>query len=599
VSGDALEPTTQRAVEAWIHDDPDERDREELRGLLAAATHAIPAAPPPTAAPWTAAPGDADVVARVPTDAAAELRRRFAGRLRFGTAGLRAPVGAGPMRLNRAVVRGTTAGLARWLLASVPDAAVRGVVVGCDARHRSFQLWEETAQVLAGAGITARVLAPAQPTPLLAFATRHLGAAAGVMITASHNPAADNGYKLYLGDGAQIVPPIDAEVEAAIAAVGPPAGVPVAGPGDPRIVPVPVAVTDAYLAAISASAPAPEGAAQLRIVHTALHGVGTALFDSALARAGFPPADHVAAQAHPDPDFPTVTFPNPEEPGAMDLALDLARGVDADIVVANDPDADRLAVAVPDPTCEGGWRVLSGDQLGVVLGAAVLHGEVGRPAPGVPVVASSVVSSTMLAAVAAAAGVRWVETLTGFKWIARGADRVAGGRLVFGYEEALGYVVGDAVRDKDGIGAALAVLALAANDRRRDRPFLRRLDDLDRRHGVHATMQISVRLADPSAAAAVAANIRTSPPRDVGGVAVRSVEDLAVGGRLPAADVIILALDGCRLVVRPSGTEPKIKAYLEAVEAPGDDLAAARIRATATLDRVASGVRRLLVPPGP
>ncbi|MCU4185830.1 phospho-sugar mutase [Acidiferrimicrobium sp. IK] len=571
-----VDPGLRRKAQAWIADDPDEGDRRFLKDLLAAASAGGPA-------------GD---------DAAADLAARFAGGLHFGTAGLRAPVGAGPARLNRAVVRATTAGVAAWLRAETPDAATRGVVVGCDARHRSRELWEETAAVLAGAGIPALVLAPAQPTPLLAFATRHLGAAAGIMITASHNPAADNGYKLYVGDGAQILPsPADA-VEAAIAAVGPLAGVPVAPAGDPRIVTVPRSVTDAYLDSVAAMAPAPDGAGLLRVVHTAMHGVSTGLFDAAVARAGHPPVHHVAAQAAPDPDFPTVAFPNPEEPGAMDLALADARLLGADLVLANDPDGDRLAVAVAEPAAQGGWRVMTGDQLGALLGAAVLAGEVGPGLAGGAaeqrVVASSLVSSTMLAAIAADAGATWVETLTGFKWIARGAAGVAGGRLVFGYEEALGYLVGDAVADKDGIGAALAVLALAAADRARGRTLLHRVDDIERRYGVHATRQVSRRLPSAPAAETVAAKLRSAPPADIGGVKVLSVEDLSRGGRLPPTDAIVFQLEGCRVVVRPSGTEPKIKAYLEARQPPTPDLAAARAGADAVLDRVAAGVAGLL-----
>lgn len=559
-------PALTGEVEAWIADDPEPADRDELRALLARSA---------------ADPG-----------ARADLAERFAGRLHFGTAGLRAPVGAGPMRLNRAVVRGATAGLAGWLQRHVPDAARLGVVVGCDARHRSAELWEETSRVLAGTGIAVHTLPPRQPTPLLAFATRHLGAAAGVMITASHNPAADNGYKLYLGDGAQIVPPVDAEIEAAIAAVGPLAAVPVAAAGDPLIRPVGVEVRDAYLTAICAAAPAPAGAADLRIVHTAMHGVATELYDAAAARAGYPAANHVAAQAEPDPDFPTVAFPNPEEPGALDLALAHARAVDADIVIANDPDGDRLAVAVPDPATPGRWRALSGDELGSLLGAAILAGEVG---PGGPpagrVVASSLVSSSMLASVAAGAGATWVETLTGFKWIVRAAEAVPGGRLVFGYEEALGYVVGDAVRDKDGLGTALAVLALAAADKAAGRPLLARLDDLDRVHGVHATRQLTRRLPSAADAAAEVDRLRRRPPAQLAGRPVRAVEDLAGGGRLPPSDVIVIRLDAARVVVRPSGTEPKLKAYLEVVEPPDPDVASARARAAAALDDLEVALR--------
>ena len=351
-------------------------------------------------------------------------------------------------------------------------------MVGCDARHRSAELAEEVAGVLAGAGITVHMLPQPGPTPLLAFAVRHLGAAAGVMITASHNPAADNGYKLYLSDGAQVIPPVDAEIEELIASLGPLSQIPVAGSGSPLITRHGDEVARAYLDAVVAAAglgaaePGASGAAgtgqpartELKVVYTPMHGVAGPLMLRALRQAGFAAPHVVAAQAEPDPDFPTVAFPNPEEPGALDLALADARRLGADLVLASDPDGDRLAVAVPDPAA-GGWRALTGDQLGALLGASLLERTAGQDggagAPEARLVASTVVSSTLLSKIAAAAGVRYAETLTGFKWIARAADQVPGARFVFGYEEALGYAVGDVVRDKDGIGAALAMLKLA------------------------------------------------------------------------------------------------------------------------------------------
>lgn len=572
-----LTGSLRERIMAWTADDPDPGDRAEVSALLAAADG-----------------GDGA--------AEAKLADRFAGRLRFGTAGLRAPVGAGPARINRAVVRAATAGVAAWLLRRDPAAAEAGVVVGCDARHRSRELADEAARVLAGAGIRAHLLAPEQPTPLLAFATTHLGAAAGIMVTASHNPAADNGYKLYVGDGAQITPPADAEVEAAIAEVGRLADVPLAGDGDPRLCPVGSEVVAAYLAAVAAAAPAPPGAGALVVVHTAMHGVAGTLFAEAAAAAGYPPPRPVAAQADPDPAFPTVAFPNPEEPGALDLALDEARTAGADVVVANDPDGDRVAVAVPEPAAAGGWRSLSGDELGAVLGAAVLAGEVGRPAPPgrQPVVASSLVSSSLLAAAAREAGVAHVVTLTGFKWIARAAAGVPGGTgwLAFGYEEALGYVVGDAVHDKDGIGAGLAVLALVAADRAAGRrPLLDRLDELEGRLGVHATRQVTRRLTGagaPGGAGEVVARLRVAPPAALAGRLVTEVEDLAEGGRLPPTDGLLWRLEGARVVLRPSGTEPKLKAYLEVVRPPGGDLGAARASAAAELDELAAAVGALV-----
>src|SRR5215472_16467921 len=421
-------------AEHWIAGDPDERDRAELRGLLDDGGEA----------------------------AAAELADRFGARLEFGTAGLRGAIGAGPNRMNRAVVRAATAALARWLAEhGGPDAAQSGVVIGCDARHRSGEFADEAARVLAGAGIRSHLLPPQRPTPLLAFSVRHLRAAAGIMITASHNPPADNGYKLYLGDGAQIIPPVDKQIGAAIAALGDLSEVPVAPAGSPLIGRLGDEVARAYLDAIVAAVPGPGGSPGLRVVYTPLHGVARGLALRAFERAGFPAPEVVAAQAEPDPAFPTVAFPNPEEPGALDLALDLARQTGADLVVANDPDGDRLAIAVPDRAATGGWRPLTGDQVGGLLGAYLLEASPG-PDPDTRLVATTVVSSTMLSKIAAAAGVRYAETLTGFKWIVRAADGVPGARFVFGYEEALGYAVTTALRDKDGMSAALALLSLAA-----------------------------------------------------------------------------------------------------------------------------------------
>ena len=410
-------------AERWIAGDPDERDRAELRALL----------------------DDGGEAAR------ADLADRFGARLEFGTAGLRGAIGAGPNRMNRAVVRAATAALAGWLSSyRGPDAAQAGVVIGCDARHRSDEFAEEAARVLGGAGIRARLLPPRQPTPLLAFAVRHLRAAAGIMITASHNPPADNGYKLYLGDGAQIIPPVDKQIAGAIAGLGDLSRIPVALPDSPLIARLGDEVARAYLDAIVAAVPGPAAPggepSGVRVVYTPLHGVAAGLALRAFERAGFGPPKVVAAQAEPDPAFPTVAFPNPEEPGALDLALAQARDTGADLVIANDPDGDRLAVAVPDATASGGWRALTGDQVGGLLGAYLLDRAPG-PEPSARLVATTVVSSTLLAKVAAAAGVRYAETLTGFKWIVRAADGVPGARFVFGYEEALGYAVTPAVRD--------------------------------------------------------------------------------------------------------------------------------------------------------
>jgi phosphomannomutase len=527
-------------VLTWIDDDPDQRDRTELRALL----------------------GD--------DAAAAELVDRFAARLTFGTAGLRGAVGAGPNRMNRAVVRAATAALAGWLRdRPSPDApaavpARDSVVIGCDARHRSEEFADEAACVLAGAGITVHMLPPRQPTPLLAFAIRHLGAAAGIMVTASHNPAADNGYKLYLADGAQIVPPADAEIEAAIRALGSLARVPVTSPASPLIIRHGDEIASAYLDAVTAPFRAPPGADSLRVVYTPLHGVAGGLALRAFEQAGFPAPDLVTAQAAPDPGFPTVAFPNPEEPGALDLALARARARSADLVIANDPDGDRLAVAVPDPEVAGGWRALTGDQLGALLGAYVLERTSAWPDPAQRLVATTVVSGTLLASIAASAGASYAETLTGFKWIVRAGDQRPGLRFIFGYEEALGFVIGQTVRDKDGIGAALAVLSLAARARSGGESLLDAYDALEVAHGVHLTAQLTLMTSAP---ALVMARLRDEPPDAFGELAVIAVTDLSSGtGGLPPADVLSYRLTAARVVIRPSGTEPKIKAYLQVVE---------------------------------
>ena len=553
-----------------------------------------------------------------------ELRDRFADRLHFGTAGLRGVVAAGPNRMNRAVVRAATAAVASWLLGPgdgargdgvqrslrVQRGLRAGVVVSCDARHRSAEFAGEVAGVLAGAGLAVHVLPLPGPTPLLAFAVRHLGAAAGVIVTASHNPAADNGYKLYLSDGAQVIPPADAEIEQLIADLGPLSQIPVADASSPLITRHGDEVAEAYLDAVVAAAagPVPPGPrrTELNVVYTPMHGVAGPLMLRALGQAGFAPPHVVAAQAEPDPDFPTVAFPNPEEPGALDLALADARRLGADLVVASDPDGDRLAVAVPDPagtatSADGsGWRVLTGDQLGALLGASLLErtaSEVGA-APQARLVASTVVSSTLLSKIAAAAGVRYAETLTGFKWIARAADGVPGARFVFGYEEALGYAVGDVVRDKDGIGAALAMLRLAETAKSEGRSVLAVYDDLERAHGVHLTSQLTLRTADQ---AHVMTQLRSAPPTAFGDEPVTSLFDMASSAAAdgtpatPRADVLIFRLPGGRVVLRPSGTEPKIKCYLEITEPlAGRSLGAAREAAAGRLAPLRSALEARL-----
>jgi len=556
-------------VLSWIADDPDAGDQAELRGLLADGSEAA----------W------------------AELADRFGGRLEFGTAGLRGAVAAGPNRMNRAVVRATTAALAQWLPAHQPGAAAAGVAIGCDARHRSAAFAAEAASVLAGAGIAVHLLPPQQPTPLLAFAVRHLHAAAGIMITASHNPPADNGYKLYTAEGAQIIPPADAEIEATIRGIGPLSQVPVAPPDSPLIIRYGDEVAAAYLTALTTVSPAAGGgpATGLRFVYTPLHGVAAGLALRAFALAGYPAPYVVPAQAEPDPDFPTVAFPNPEEPGALDLALDAARETSADLVVASDPDGDRLALAVPDPAAPGGWRTLTGDQTGALLGSYLLDRTADQPDPGARLVVSTVVSGTLLARIAEAAGAQYVRTLTGFKWIVRGGAGHPGTRYLFGYEEALGYAVGDVVRDKDGIGAALAALGLAAAARAAGGSLVTVYDALETAHGVHLTRQVTLPTAEPGP---VMAGLRAGPPAALGGQPVLASADLSAGSAgLPPADLLRYELDGARVVIRPSGTEPKIKAYLEVTEPPGRPLAQARASAAARMIPLIDGVRALLAEP--
>ncbi len=501
-------------------------------------------------------------------------------RLQFGTAGLRGPLGAGPNRMNRALVRRATAGVAAWLQAA---GAAGPVVVGRDARHGSAEMAADTAAVLAGAGFAVAHLVDPLPTPVLAFAVQHLHAAAGIMITASHNPATDNGYKLYLSDGAQIVPPVDAEISATIDNVGALADVPMSQEGIEEVGP---ALVDAYVAGAVALL-VPGGARDVRLVHTSMHGVGGNTARAALAAAGFPAPIEVAAQAQPDPDFPTVAFPNPEEPGALDLALALAAEQGADLVLANDPDADRLAVAArmgPDAA----WRALSGDELGWLLADHLLRT---RPHDDRDVLATTVVSSRLLSRLADEAGVAFVEVLTGFKWVVRApAD---GQRLLFGYEEALGYSAGHLVRDKDGITAALVASELVAGLRAEGITLQDRLDDLHRRHGVHVTAARSRRVDGTDWFGRVTAGmaaLRSTPPTELAGRPIDTIEDLLTGHRLPSSDVLIWTVPGGRAVVRPSGTESKVKCYAEAVVPVVDDLDTARAQAgelvTALLDSV-------------
>jgi phosphomannomutase len=560
-------------VAAWMAADPDEQDRAELATLLA----------------------DADSDSGTRQESAAELADRFTGRLQFGTAGLRGALGAGPSRMNTATVTAATAALAGWLLRRDPATAESGVVIGHDARHRSEEFSLQAAWVLAGHGIRVHKLAGRMPTPFLAYAVRKLSAAAGVMITASHNPRSDNGYKLYLSDGAQIVPPADTEIEAAIGELGPLADVPVA-PADSALISRPGDdLTQAYLDAICALAPAPSSAAWLRFVYTPLHGVAGKLALRAFEQAGLSAPDVVETQLQPDPDFPTLNFPNPEEPGTLDLAVAKARRSAADLVIANDPDGDRLAVAVPDHDAPGGWRTLTGDQLGALLGAFLLRRLAADPETDLSeqLVVSTIVSGTLLPKIVAAAGAQYAQTLTGFKWIVRAADLREGMRFAFGYEEALGYAVGDVVRDKDGISAALAVLSLAAVARSVGESLLDAYNALEVTHGVHLTAQLSL----PSTMTTeVMARLRADPPAELAGQPVTAITDYTGGSwELPSADVLSYQLTGARVVVRPSGTEPKLKAYLEVVQPVPDGLLSdARQTAETRLDQLRVATEQLL-----
>ncbi|WP_230202900.1 phospho-sugar mutase [Parafrankia discariae] len=586
-AGGLPEPLASR-VTSWLAADPDPGDRAELTGLVAAG----------------------DVRA---------LTGRFAGPLVFGTAGLRGPLRAGPAGMNTAVVRRTTAGLGSWLRRRATGPPV--VVIGYDARRRSDHFALDAARVLAGQGARALLLPGPTPTPVLAFAVRHLDATAGIMITASHNPASDNGYKVYLGGparlgdppagpdgsaeppgavgavgaagrGAQLVAPADTEVEGEIAAVGPAAEIPL-GDGWTRLdASVVTAYVEGAVRAVDSVTPvdtaAPVAGPPPRIAYTPLHGVGADVLAAVFTRAGLPVPVTVAGQREPDPDFPTAPFPNPEEPGVLDAVLALGEHVGADLVLANDPDADRCAAAV-------GGRVLTGDEIGLLLADHVLRA---RPGP----VATTVVSSSALVELARDHGVPCTRTLTGFKWIMR-----ADPGLVFGYEEALGYAVApDLVRDKDGITAALALARAAQREKRAGRTLLDVLDDLHRRIGVFATGQVSVRLDDLAAVGAAMRRLRTSPPGRVAGRPVTAVRDLLTGDPptgaadgLPPADVLILDLDGgARLVARPSGTEPKLKIYLQAVAdraaVAAIGPAAARRRAHTELDALRAGATALI-----
>lgn len=556
MSTDAQGAALLDAARAWAAADPDPETRAELEATLAAAEA-----------------GDAT--------ANDELTDAFRGRLQFGTAGLRGRIAPGPNRMNTVVVQQASAGLAAFLVGREPHPSV---VIGWDGRRGSERFARDAAAVFAGAGVRAILLPRLLPTPVTAFAVRHLGASAGVMVTASHNPPADNGYKVYLGgadEGSQIVPPVDAEIAALIeqAAATPVADYPrgeaeVAGEG----------VWRAYVDATAAVGQADQGLPGARgpkVVYTPMHGVGLETVQAVLEAAGFPAVLPVPEQAQPDGAFPTVDFPNPEEPGALDLAMALATAEGAELILANDPDADRLAVAVPD---EGGWRMLTGNEVGLLLGW-----DAARSARGHGVLAASIVSSPGLGTIAEAHGLDFVQTLTGFKWV----SRVPG--LVYGYEEALGYLVNPGtVRDKDGISALVRLLTLASELHERGSSLSEELLALAAEFGAFESGQVSVRVTDLARIPATMAALRAEPPIELAGAAVVAADDLSLPEHGSIGDILRFTLDdGTRVMVRPSGTEPKVKVYIDATSTDGPP--AARIRAArARVAAVAEAVRPLL-----
>jgi phosphomannomutase len=514
----------------WLHRDPDPETRAEIESLLSSPDGRL-------------------------------LRERFGTTLRFGTAGLRAPMGAGPNRMNRVVVRRATAGLMSHL---GPDATV---VIGHDARRNSAVFALDAARVVAAAGGRALLLPPLVPTPVLAFAVRHLGADAGVMCTASHNPPEDNGYKLYLGDGAQVVPPVDDEIAAAIGSRDTEA-VEVAAEDDPRIERLGDEVLAAYVEH-AAGLVGRDGPRDLTVVYSPLHGVGAALTERVFAAAGFEPLLGVAAQARPDGRFPTVSHPNPEEPEALALAVREAQRCGADLALVHDPDADRLGAVAPR---DGEWCPLSGNEIGALLADHVLRNGEGRDR----LVVDTVVSSSLLHGLADEYGVAHERTLTGFKWIVRAGSARPGLRFVFGYEEALGFSVDDYVRDKDGITAALMLADLAAELRARGATLWDHLDDIAHRHGLHETQTWSIRLgADaPRTPGHLLGRLFDDPPHRLGRIPVEEIIDHRVSATLPPSELVELRLgQGARLCVRPSGTEPRVKLYAEVVHGvePGVD----------------------------
>lgn len=550
-------------VVEWLKNDPDTSDSAEMLAILARAQSGEEAA-------------------------SDELADRFAGSLTFGTAGLRGRIGAGPNRMNTAVVTTATAGLSSFLRDRLKDFHV---VIGYDGRHRSAEFARTAAGVVVAAGGRASLMPRMLPTPVLAFALLHLDADAGVMVTASHNPPADNGYKVYLGGrvsdaaGAQIVSPADAQILAEISAAGPANSIETAESGWDTVADE---VVDAYVSA--AAELAMGGPTQIRVALTAMHGVGAETALRALSAAGFTDIHLVPSQAEPDPDFPTVTFPNPEEPGALDLAVRTATACGADIIVALDPDADRCSIAIPDAGTGSGWRQLTGDELGALLGEQSAREHEGDASA---VLSRSLVSSSLLARIAEAHGLSSAETLTGFKWITRAPG------IVFGFEEAIGYCVNPSVvRDKDGITAGLKTVALAAQLKAEGKTLDDVLTDLAVEHSLHFTEPLTFRVSDLSLIARGMANLRANPPEELAGSPVVAYADLAEGWHElpPTEGVRFETARADRVVVRPSGTEPKLKCYLEVVQpvAGVNDIGWARGAAQARIGQIKDELTQIL-----
>ncbi len=521
-----MNPTLRTEVQAWIADDPDPKTAAQLQSLLDAEDEST-------------------------------LGKYFNGFLQFGTAGLRGPIGPGPSCMNRAVVGRTAAGIASYM----KKRGMTKVVVGRDARYGSEDYTIETAEIMSGAGMDVYVLPRPLPTPVLAFATAHLGCDIGIMVTASHNPPQDNGYKVYVGpvaDGinyasSQIISPTDGFIATDIDAVTSLKSL----PRGSKWTELTEEVITEYVKRTSALAPRP---GDLKIVYTAMHGVGTETIQRVFNHAGFATLILVDEQCTPDPDFPTVAFPNPEEPGAIDLALKKARDFGADLVIANDPDADRCAAAINDPLV--GWRMLRGDELGIVFGEWIARS---KPKGSF---ANSIVSSSTLRKISGHYGIDFQEVLTGFKWIAKIED------LAFGYEEAIGYAVdSDNVNDKDGISAAIFLAQIAMDLKRDGLTISDLLNQVWERHGFHGTEQISIRVTDMSAITNVLTGLRANPPREIAGRAVESIDDLATpsDGLPPTDGLRIWLAGGIRIIVRPSGTEAKMKCYIEVVTATSDE----------------------------